>query len=94
MRQGAQWLRESKPTVVAELFLCTLDLNLIREKRARYGGREISHRIAAAFHSQLAALSRHQDHWQPKATSNLVGMGTRAPGEPSLVLVNFGVGID
>jgi len=47
MRQGAQWLRESKPTVVAELFLCALDLNLIREKRARYGGREISRRTGS-----------------------------------------------
>jgi hypothetical protein len=45
MRQGALWLRESKPTVLAELFFCALDLHLIREEQARYGGREITRRI-------------------------------------------------
>jgi hypothetical protein len=55
-----------------------------RGTSALRGPRDIApHRIAAAFHSQLAALSRHQEHRRPKATSNVVGMGAPAPGEPA-----------
>ena len=71
------------------------DLNLIREERARYGGREISRRTGSpllSIHSSRLFLVT-KSTGAPKRQA-MRSAWARGVWRVSLVLVNFGVGVD